>query len=299
MEPRGSIYSLFFSGGLLLAKRILIVGVSTFDSGKTTFAGLLAKESTELGLKTEYFKPISAHNYSERLAHTKECIEEKRLYSYDLATISEALNSPIDKFILNPIHRLYVPMKVEDTSESIGTLGLGGRYSILAMERLSRIEDEKIASTMLVAKKLIERGVLVMTEEESAALSSSTMIEVIDSLERVQEVEAQQIEENLTDSLEYIERASEYVLIESFNDAIWPWEGLEYVDTVIAVGQSYALLFDATRFRKAAFLKKRSSLPIREVSFRRAFDLIKPVKKLEWDIYKNSELLLKLLENDN
>ncbi|MFX1367487.1 MAG: hypothetical protein ACFFAY_02685 [Promethearchaeota archaeon] len=283
-----------------MAKRILVVGRKTFDSGKTTFAGVLARELVEHGVRVEYFKPISAHNYSERYNHTKECVREERLYSFDLATISKILGSSVDKYLANPVHRLYVPAKPSLSEDSkalerqFGTLGLGGLDAVIAMERLSHPESNGISSITLISKKLIDENLLLITKNEVDALSKDTEIQFMETLEELQDIEAQKIEEYLTSSLTGIEKRSELVLIESFNDSVWPWVGLESVDAAIAVSPGIALLYEPSRFRKAAFLGKRSQLPIREVDFARIAELVKPLKKIEWERIEKTGLMEEL-----
>jgi predicted P-loop ATPase/GTPase len=296
MEPQGSIQSLF-SGGPNVAKRILVVGRNTFDSGKTTFAGVLARELMESSVKVEYFKPISAHNYSEKFAHTKECVTEERLYSYDLATISKILESSLDKYIANPVHRLYVPTKLDSVKsshaleEKIGTLGLAGLDAVIAMERLSHPEKRGIDSMTLISSKLIEDDLLLITKNEVESLSKGTKTHEIESLERLQEIESQKIEKYLTSAMRNIETRAELVLIESFNDSVWPWVGLESVDVVAVVSRGQAALYDPSRFRKAAFLKKRNTLPIREVDFNRIAEFVKPQKNIEWHRNEKNKLM--------
>ncbi len=283
-----------------MAKRILVVGRKTFDSGKTTFAGALARELVEFGVRVEYFKPISAHNYSERYDHTTDCVRENRQYSFDLATISKIIGSSVDKYLANPVHRLYVPAKPSSSEDSkafarkFGTLGLAGLDAVIAMERLSHPESNGIGSMTFISKKLIDEDLLLITKNEVDALSKDTEIRFIKTLEALQEIEAQKIEEYLTSSLSSIEKKSELVLIESFNDSVWPWVKLETVDAAIAVSPGIALLYEPSRFRKAAFLRKRDQLPIREVDFARIAELVKPLRKIEWQRNKNTGLMEEL-----
>lgn len=288
MEPSGSIHSLFLAWGkAFMTKRILLVGTETFDSGKTTLAIQLATGLINLGTSVEYYKPISAHNYLERYAHTLECLNEGKLYSYDAARLKKAMQTSRDVLLMNPVHRLYVPAlerhQREETEREMGTLALAGLDSVIAMERISYASQNQIDSTFLISRDLVESGKLVIKRDEVESLVKNGRRIDITTLEELQEFEAVAIERNLTRSLNLLENEADVVIIESFNDSVWPWEGLQSVSHVISVGSKGTRLYNPERFRKAAFLKKRDNLPIREVSFGRISDLIEPTDEYPVD----------------
>ncbi|NHJ12768.1 MAG: hypothetical protein EAX95_03790 [Candidatus Thorarchaeota archaeon] len=287
-----------------MTRRILLVGMETFDSGKTTLAAQLATGLQDLGANVEYFKPISAHNYLERYAHTRQCLREHKLYSYDAAKLRKTVHSSLDVYLINPIHRLYVPAVESHRKASVqremGTLALAGLDSVIALERISRPFGRGIQSTFLISRHLVESGKLMIQEEEIDSLTEDAKRIDVASLEQLQEFEADAIEENLTASLGLLEERTDTVLIEAFNDSVWPWEGLTQVDYVIAVSQRTIAIYESERFRRAAFLRKRRTLPIREVSFGRIADLVEPLEKLSKEPKEliDTESLIDRLEID-
>jgi predicted P-loop ATPase/GTPase len=302
MEPLGSIYSLFARRRDSMTKRILLIGMETFDSGKTTLAAQMATGLQNLGATVEYFKPISAHNYLERYAHTRQCLLEHKLYSYDAAKLRRTVHSSLDAYLMNPIHRLYVPAaesyRKASAQREMGTLALAGLDSVIALERISKPSGRRIQSTFLISRHLIESGELMIQREEIDSLTDDGKRIDITSLEQLQEFEKNAIEENLTESLELLEERADIVLIEAFNDSVWPWEGLTQVEHVIAVSQRTIAIHESERFRKAAFLMKRRTLPIREVTFGRIADLVEPLEKLskEPKEFIDTESLINRLE---
>jgi predicted P-loop ATPase/GTPase len=232
------------------------VGTSSFDSGKTTFAGLLIDEIRQYTGSIEYFKPISAHNYWQRFAHTQYCIEKKRIYSADLASIKTKLNSLKDEYLLNPIHRLYVPTASEKPLVNLpSTLGLAGPDAVVALQRFSRPEGKEIRSIALVADQL---------------------------LEEIQQFERENLENYLNSAFSQVEDGTDTVVIESFNDTAWVWEGLNTADLVLVIGPGQVFSYDPERFRRAAFLQKHPSMPIREVTFSGINDLLRPLTRDSW-----------------
>jgi predicted P-loop ATPase/GTPase len=263
--------------------------MKSFDSGKTQFAIQLSKALLEEGHSIEYFKPLSGHNYWYNYEHTQTCLKNGVLSSKDAIQVRKFLNpkSPIQ--LANPVHCLYVPMRIEKPLQNLtNTLGLAGSSSVLALERFSRPDGAGIDTTVLVAQKIIEEERLIISQEEVGMLTRDAGIFFVNNLEEVQEFERLNFEKHVTDSLAKVEKSADIVIIECFNDAAWPWDGLEVVDDVFLISPAHIFSFDPERFRKAAYLMNRGTLPIREVTFSRISDLLKPIKRLE--IKPESEL---------
>ncbi len=256
--------------------------MNSFDSGKTQLATRLIKALSETSHTVEYFKPLSGHNYWYDFEHTKNCMKEGVLYSKDAKTVRAISNpkSPIE--LANPIHSLFVPMRIERPLQTLpNTLGLAGSNSILALERFSRPDEEGIDSTILTAQKLFEEERLIIGLEEVGKLTRNASIYEVNSLEAVQEFEHQNYEQHVSESFAHLEGLADVVIIEGFNNSAWPWDGLDSVDAVLVVGPAHVFSYDPKKFKKAVYLMIRGQLPTREVTFGRISDLLKPIKRLE------------------
>lgn len=279
-----------------MTKRVLLVGMNSFDSGKTQFAIRLSRALSEEGHSIEYFKPLSGHNYWYSHEHTKTCLQNGLLASMDAMKVRKFLNprSPIE--LANPVHSLFVPMRLEKPLQNLtNTLGLAGASSVLTMERFSRPDASGIDTTVLVAQRLVEEEQLIIKQEEVGMLTRGAGILSVNNLEEVQEFERLNFEKHVTDSFAEVEKSADFVIIEGFNDAAWPWDGLESVDTVLLISPAHIFTYDPERFRKAAYLMIRGNLPIREVTFGRISDLLKPINRLE--IRPESEVSVDDLEH--
>ena len=277
--------------------RILIVGASSFDSGKTRLAVELGKSLKQSGQSVDYFKPVSGHNYWHSHDHTKRCLEIGKLVSKDATHIKEELNLKSDLYLMNPIHILFVHAKIERPLQNLhSSLGLGGSSSILVMQRFSRPVDNEFDTTMLIADSLVEEERVIIGLEEIGKLSHNSSIFSAHNLETFQEFEQQHFDNYVSESFAEIEKSAENIIVESFNDSAWPWENLAEVDHVLVVSPGHIFSYDPERFRKATFLYHKGRLPIREVTFSRMSDLLKPNNRVE--IQPNTELdcdkLLKL-----
>lgn len=256
--------------------------MNSFDSGKTQFAKKMVKAFSRTGLSVEYFKPLSGHNYWFNYEHTKMCMTHGILVSKDTMDVRTTFEPKSPLELANPIHSLFVPLRIEKPLQTLpNTLGLSGSSSILTMERFSRPTSSGIDTTVLLAQKLVEEERLIIGLEEVGKLTRGTSIYEVDNLEEVQEFEHLNFEQNVTDSFGLVESVADVVIIEGFNNAAWPWDGLDSVDAVIVVGPGHAFSYDPERFRKAAYMMNRGQLPIREVTFDRIADLLKPTKRIE------------------
>ena len=262
--------------------RVLIVGASSFDSGKTHLAINLGKTISDAHKSVEYFKPISGHNYWYNYEHTKSCIESGQLVSKDATRIREILSLKTDPLLMNPIHSLFGPARIERPLQQIpNSLGLSGSSSVLVMQRFSQPTDGQIETTILVADQLVRENKLIIGQEEIGRLSHGASIMDANRLETFQEFENLHYEEYVTKAFSQVEKETDMTIIESFNDSTWPWEGLESVDNVLVVSPGHVFSYNPEKFRKATGLMKRGNLPIREVTFGRIADLLKPTYRIE------------------
>ena len=194
-----------------------------------------------------------------------------------LPVIKQELGIKTDLFLMNPIHSLFVPAKVERPLENIrSSLGLAGANSVLTMQRFSRPIEDGFDTTMLVADSLVEEERVILGLDEMGKLSYNSSIFSVENIETFQEFENQHFETHVSEAFAEIEKTAENIIIESFNDSAWPWENLVEVDHVLVVIPGHVFSYDPERFRKGTFLYHRGRLPIREVSFSRMSDLLKP-----------------------
>jgi predicted P-loop ATPase/GTPase len=265
-----------------VSTRILITGMNAHDSGKTTFAIQYLDKLLKDGYSVEYFKPISGHNYWYHNSHTRTCVELGQLFSLDAKKVRQQYSSKVHIYTTNPIHTLYVPAKIERPSQVYftTTLALAGWDAVLIMKRISQSSEKGVHSVMLVANSLLADDLLLISREEVDKLSSSSEIIPISTMEEIYAFEEQCLESRIQTSFEYLENSAEIIVIESFNNSAWPWENLDYVDKVFTVGPGHIFQYDPERFRKATFMLKRGSLPIREVTLNRVDDLLKPVLRI-------------------
>ncbi|UCE09735.1 MAG: hypothetical protein JSW61_12295 [Candidatus Thorarchaeota archaeon] len=262
-----------------MSRRYLIVGMNTHDSGKTQLAIYLAKALKEKGVEFAYFKPQSGHSYWEKFEHTQACIEDGRLYSNDVARLEKLVDSGLPLEILNPVHSLYVPAKLERPAYSMGsTLGIAGWDAVLAMRRISQVQDGAVQSIVLMSSELIAGDHLLISKEDANALAGNSERIHITDLEEVYVYETTLMEGALNSSFELVEDRFSNTVIESFNNSAWPWEGLDSVDKVFAIGPGHIFSYEPKKYLKAVSYMNKGHSPIYSITLREIADLLKPMK---------------------
>jgi len=265
-----------------LTIRILISGVNPFRSGKTTFAIQLGHFLQEQGINPEYFKPISGHSYWFHHNHTKDCIDQGKLFSLDARRVRDELESNFPVIVTNPVHRMFAPANIDKPGDlPITSLALAGWDSVLVMQRFTKYENGMAQSEVVAATELVENGTTVMNKDTMRNLTKDSRVVPVDSLKQVRQYEQRNFEDCVQSCFETIESEADAVIIESFNNSIWPWEQLKKVDQVFVVGPAQAFEYDPDKFSKAAFLMKRGNEPLREVTMNRIDDLLSPVERIE------------------
>ncbi len=265
-----------------LTRRILITGANPFDSGKTTVARTIALNLKESGYSVEYFKPLSGHNYWYRHEHTMRCIESGQIFSYDAWMIKNDIQSSHPITMINPIHNLFVPARIERPGQVIpSTLSISGWDSVLVMKRITQVMGGRTKDRLLVAIDLVQDGRVIMSIDEMMRLINSHEYIPIKSIEEAQAFQDAVYEGVLNEAFHEMEKNREIVIIESFNDSVWPWEGLDTVDTLVVVGPGQMFLYDPAKMHRAIEYVKKHHEPIRSVSVSNVSDLLRPIHRVE------------------
>ncbi|MHA2213388.1 MAG: hypothetical protein ACXAEN_15115 [Candidatus Thorarchaeota archaeon] len=260
-----------------MSRRYLIVGMNTHDSGKTEFSIQLAKALKKSNVEFAYFKPQSGHSYWEKHDHTQDCVRAGKLYSNDISRLEKVVNSELPLEVLNPVHSLYVPAKLDRPAYSIGsTLGIAGWDSILAMRRISQVQDGVVQSMVLIADELINSGNLLISREEADTLAGNSKRIPVSDLEEVYSYETTLVEGALNSSFEVVEDKFPIVIIESFNNSAWPWLGLDSVDRVFAVGPGHIFSYEPKKYLKAVSYMHKGHSPVYSITLSEIADLLKP-----------------------
>ncbi len=68
-------------------------------------------------------------------------------------------------------------------------------------------------------------------------------------------------------------------MIESFNDSVWPWRGLNNVDRVLAVGPAHVFEYPSAKFVNAVRMYDRYETGPRNITYQNIAEVVRPTKE--------------------
>ena len=223
-----------------MSRRILVVGFQLHDAGKTTLCKALIHGFREAGVRLVPFKPHSGISYWNQFDIFRGALEKGRLLSSDIMELEDAAQSGVPLEVLNPVNRL---------SNSVPDTGM---------------TEEKLAFREFIAERF--------TQENGVAHRSVYYLNGALKLSRLRDMETFFVKmRRNADRVYFIRKFEDLVqaydssferatsscyarirdmplLVESFNDAAYPYSQAEDCDTVLCVASNTILQLDAQRY---------------------------------------------------
>jgi len=226
-----------------MSKRILVVGLQPNDAGKTTLCKALIHGFKENGVALVPFKPHSGIGYWSQFDVFQRNLLNGSLISGDIMDLEEAAQSQMPLEVLNPVNRLSYP--VPDTGLPEEKLafqefiaerfthhdGIGHRnvYYLNRTLNLSRLRD--LQTFYLKIKRNAQKTHFIRKFEELVEAYSKDFDKATSSC--------------------YSRLRNMPLIVESFNDAAYPFNHAEECDTVLCVASNTILWFDGPRYFEA------------------------------------------------
>ncbi len=225
-------------------KRLLVCGVLPEDAGKTTFAAALLYEASRRGLKACPFKPLSGHSYWWQYDSFKYCLSRGRLVCEDIVRLSEVCSVDLPLEALNPVDLLLAPpsrlarLLASPSVQSYEWLAIG-RFTACLDGSLSHLVFYNEANLNEELRRLLD------------ALAAGEVLPVR-SFKEFLDLHQVHYHGSVESCFRLVERGGfDLAVIEGFNDAVYPWRGVDDVDLVVAVAPGLALIYDASAFLEA------------------------------------------------
>lgn len=248
--------------------RILVNGLLSFESGKTTFTLFLLRELKNSGLNVMPLKPVAGHNawYSyNTLIRSQELgilVGNDALKYYD--------ETHIDIRKINPFAVLFAPADLEYLQYNIDYYNLLMNSGFPVLVRISCEKDEYYGVNYhgIVPKSLSRALDQLFGQFSPRIISLNEIREMIDSSWKIADL-----------CMAKTFNSDEVLLIESYNDAASPTSLSIYVDVVFAVAPGKAFAIKGEEFRKViSFLLRppwliRTSELIKYAKIEKSFDL--------------------------
>jgi predicted P-loop ATPase/GTPase len=214
---------------------ILLIGKNEMYSGKTTFGRILIKLLQFENLDLIPFKPHSGSNYWFHYNFLKERFKDKKVHSKDLHLLLKGSKfyEKIDPLILNPVHRVF---------GSTGKITNDFYIDQLFLIRFTKIENNQALSKYYINKN--HKGIIKIVEKIKSDLNYENTLQ-FDTLEDIECVYRDNFNQSVISCIDFlIANFGNNILIESFNDAAYPFNKIEkYIDKLILVspGKIYSL----------------------------------------------------------
>ncbi|WP_338603839.1 ATPase [Sulfolobus tengchongensis] len=225
--------------------RVLVNGLLSLDSGKTTFSLSLLRLFDQVGLKFFPLKPIAGHNawYSFNTLIRSE--ELGVLAGNDALKYFDETKYDIRQ--INPFAVLFVPIDLEKVNYNVSLYNMIMEYGFPYLIRISNCNDA--ADNYLVnnnASAYISKSILKFIEN----LASKFNAKPSDRMREIIDMSPQLVENCISETF----RKYENVIIESYNDSASPTYYSSNVDYVFIVAPAKAFLVKGEEFKKAISL---------------------------------------------
>jgi predicted P-loop ATPase/GTPase len=202
--------------------RLLVVGASRVDAGKTTFSTGLIAHTGAVG-----FKPRAGNDYWFHHDDYWRAIDRGRLYGADARRLAAAGPGDVEPADINPVHRLWRP--------SPGTTGFLG-------------QDDRTFLVDRVGDRYVVNGTadVPQSARDRLPLSGAVAVESVEELNRAIERLHVPAMESLSATIASTDRA----VVESYGDVARPMRGID-PGAVAVVEPGRARLVDGDRYVRA------------------------------------------------
>lgn len=229
---------------------LLVVGLLTYNSGKTVFARALAREMAHRKMEPGVFKPQSAHNYWDHLSHSRRCMELGRLVSRDALELQAAAQDRTPIEVINPHHQLFCPLDILKLWEKKPGVTPTGEDELLA-ERMTISGPPR--STLWV-----NRDADVFLAEEPFLKAFERGVQEVRPLNPLSSRERLAVAKEAIESCYALQRQDhEHLIVESTNDIALP-SGVKVgeVDVVVVLSANTVLCYEGSVFFRPLRLKR-------------------------------------------
>ena len=297
---------MFYLYGDYMNKAVLVVGLLTYDSGKTTIAEALATEAISRGVYIGVSKPISSYNIWYQHDFFEESIKLGILVGEDVVRLHRAAKSREPMEIEGPVVGALAPPDPEalDWRISLYTDISSSVISQTILLRITRcLHTGKIYTTHFIINENLDRCIEPLRPLIHDFLKSISY--VVDTIEvrDLAEILESKAPEYADECLNYICREHELTIIESYNDVASPTRiSLLKPQVVVAVAPGKAAIYPGDMYRKAIEVLGEQIEPWR-LNTRRIISILKPIGTVKIEVKGRrdrkfrEELFDKILKN--
>jgi len=237
-------------------KKILVVGLHPFEAGKTTLCKALIHGFKEVGVGVVPFKPHAGISYWSQFGTFQRGVREGQLVCSDIVELEEAARSGIPLEVLNPVNRLSRPAADRGLSEeeSVFQEFVAERFTYRRGPRRRNVYY--LNGTIEFSRFRGMDALLDMLRQKSEE------IQFVKDFKELLSAYANNFEKATTSCYRHIK--DQPLIIESFNDAAYPFSEADDCDAVLGISSGTILQFETDKYFDAVRLAegKKSKLQL-------------------------------------
>jgi len=222
--------------------KILIVGLQPFDAGKTTVCKALIHGLKEVGVNLTPFKPHAGISYWSQFDAFQKCLERGSLVSSDILELEEAAQSRIPLEVLNPVNRLSGP------SVERGLPAEKQTFREFIAERFTHHENT-LRHIYFLNGTINLSQMRDMREFYLRVKKRATKLNFLKSFPGLVKAYVDHFEKATSSSYRHLKERP--LIIESFNDAAYPFERADDCKTVLCASLNAIYLLNRDKYFKA------------------------------------------------
>ena len=226
-----------------MSRKILVVGLQPHDAGKTTLCKALIYGFKEAGVALVPFKPHSGIGYWSQFDVFQRNLVNGSLLSSDIMDLEAAAQSRIPLEVLNPVNRLSCP--VPDT----GMLEEELAFHEFIVERFTHHDGIAHRNVYYLNGALNLSRLRDMQTFYVRIKRNAQKIHFIRKFEDLVEAYSKNFDKATSSC--YARLRNMPLIVESFNDAAYPFNHAEDCDTVLCVASNTILQFEERNYFEA------------------------------------------------
>jgi predicted P-loop ATPase/GTPase len=235
---------------MLNSIRILVVGLQTHDAGKTTLCKALIHGFKNFDVCLVPFKPHSGISYWNQFNAFQDSLGRGVLLSSDIMELEEAARSKLPLELLNPVNRLSSPTLYRDAAEE----RLAFREFVA--ERFTHHDGRNCRSVYYLNGTINTSRMRGMKDLFLAIKSNAEKVNFIRNFQQLVKAYVDNFEKATGSCYGHLQ--GKQLIMESFNDAAYPFSRTEDCNVVLCVSSNTVLRFKAREYFKAIELREQS-----------------------------------------
>jgi predicted P-loop ATPase/GTPase len=239
--------------------KILVVGLKPYDSGKTTLCKALIYGFKKAGIDFIPFKPHSGINYWNQFNTFQKGLEKSTLICNDIMELEKVAGSQLPLEVLNPVNRLCKPVLDKGTSMEKLTI-----QEFIA-ERFTYHDGFMYCNIYYLSGALEINEMRGLNEFYSKITKNAGKFSFVKNFQDLTKAYTDNFGRATSSCYDSIR--NKHLIIESFNNAAYPFTKAEDCDTVICTSSNIIILFETSAYFRAIRLHGgKESEPQRTVS---------------------------------